>query len=197
MEVKVVLASEIGDKVRNEMGYIFTEGFYQWIKYFSKDKGKLAAAFKHMFLLNQFYVSLDEDKAIGFAGVNKMNHPTVKLISQELRRNLGLIKGTIAYMVLRKEFENKVYPLELNDNCGAIEFVAIAKDYRGKGIGKTIINHIFALEEFNEYVLEVADSNLPALALYSKLGFKEIKRIPTEHGDKSGVNYYIYMKYNK
>jgi ribosomal protein S18 acetylase RimI-like enzyme len=46
-------------------------------------------------------------------------------------------------------------------------------------------------------VLEVADTNLNAVNLYTKLGFKEFKRVEEKHSKASGINYLVYMKYIK
>ena len=48
--MKVMNAKEIGgDPIRNEISSIFVDGFYKWIKFFSKDKEVLKKAFAHMF----------------------------------------------------------------------------------------------------------------------------------------------------
>jgi ribosomal protein S18 acetylase RimI-like enzyme len=65
------------------------------------------------------------------------------------------------------------------------------------GIASAIIKHIFTLEEFNSYILEVADTNIGALKLYEKLGYKEIHRKKQIFGKQIGVNYLIYMKHTK
>ena len=51
------------------------------------------------------------------------------------------------------------------------------------------------LSEYKHYFLEVADTNMNALKLYEKLGFKEVYRKKVMPG--SGINYLIYMKYSK
>jgi len=49
-----------------------------------------------------------------------------------------------------------------------------------------------AAEPYSEYVLEVIDTNAPAIRLYEKLGYREFTRTPAVKG--SGFNYYVYMK---
>jgi ribosomal protein S18 acetylase RimI-like enzyme len=46
---------------------------------------------------------------------------------------------------------------------------------------------------------EVADTNIPAMKLYSKLGFEEYKRrqIPITRAKKIGINYTVSLKYTK
>ena len=49
--MKVMNAKEIGgDPIRNEISSIFVDGFYKWIKFFSKDKEALKKAFAHIML---------------------------------------------------------------------------------------------------------------------------------------------------
>ncbi len=65
----------------------------------------------------------------------------------------------------------------------AIIGVVIAKDLRGKGVGEELMRRTIALAEKRlkgiEYIdLAVFDYNKRARALYSKLGFEEIARIP-------------------
>jgi ribosomal protein S18 acetylase RimI-like enzyme len=59
------------------------------------------------------------------------------------------------------------------------------------------MNHFFALPQYDEYILEVADTNTAAVKLYEKLGYKEFKRIKEKHSRISGINYLIYVRYKK
>lgn len=76
-----------------------------------------------------------------------------------------------------------------------MEFVATAAEHRGKGVASAIIEHIVKVTPFSAYILEVADTNLAAVKLYEKLGFKEFMRTPEPHSKRSGINYLVYMKY--
>lgn len=62
---------------------------------------------------------------------------------------------------------------------GHITNVAVAKAYRNMGIGGALIDHFIALAEEKKLcflTLEVRESNLPAIALYSKKGFEPVGR---------------------
>ena len=53
--MKVICAGEVSSNhIRNEISSIFVDGFYKWIKFFSKDKEVLKKAFAHMFNLDAF-----------------------------------------------------------------------------------------------------------------------------------------------
>lgn len=90
------------------------------------------------------------------------------------------------YLIKKYGFKNilliffKMYLLEFNagNNC-YVEHIAVDKDFRGKGVGLTLLKH--SEEELLNYgyaslSLIVAEDN-PAKNLYSRLGFKTIKKI--------------------
>ncbi len=57
---------------------------------------------------------------------------------------------------------------------GHIMNVAVLKEYRKNGIGKSLLKEMFAQagESITAYTLEVRTSNTAAISLYEKLGFK-------------------------
>jgi ribosomal protein S18 acetylase RimI-like enzyme len=77
--------------------------------------------------------------------------------------------------VFKREFQKP--PIEIGDKIASVEFVATASKFRGKGVASAIMNYLFTFPQYNEYVLEVADTNTNAVKLYEKLGYKEFKRI--------------------
>lgn len=199
MEISVKLASEIDGNVREGISNIFAGGFYQWLKFFAKDTKQLAHAFEHAFILDHFYVAIIDGKIAGIAACTNGDTPSMKLCHKELRKHLGIIKGTIAGVVLKKEFENHAYPFQLEPNCGSIEFVATHENYRKQGVALSIITHICSVTPYDEYVLEVADTNIPAVQLYEKIGFKEFMRVAlsARARKESGIDHFLYMKYKQ
>ena len=195
--IKVVKANELNDEIRKQISEIFVDGFYQWIHYFSKDKNKLARAFNHMFQLHNFYVAIIDDKIAGAVACTDGRSKSVILNKKDLRMYLGFPMGSIAYIALRKELENHKYPFDLEVDCGSMEFVMTNKSYRNMGVASAIIKHIFKNTDFKSYVLEVADSNTPAVNLYKKMGFNDYMKVKNNFSKQSGFNYYLYMKYVK
>ena len=64
--------------------------------------------------------------------------------------------------------------------------ITIAKDYRGEGIGKILMQSL--LDEAENYIpqlriitLGVYEDNPPALEMYKKLGFQEYGRFPDSY----------------
>lgn len=168
-----------------------------WLKFFSKDKEKLTLAFMHMFQKNKFYAAMENDKIIGITACTDGKSSPVKLNKKELCRHLGIVMGTIAGIVLKREFENHPYPFEIIADTSSIEFVAVSPDYRRHGVAFEMINYIHKSEPYNNFVLEVADTNTTAMNLYKKIGYKEFMRIPGPNLKKSGFNFLVYMKYEK
>ncbi|MFD0896515.1 GNAT family N-acetyltransferase [Loigolactobacillus binensis] len=189
--------STIKRDLRPDISAIFVEGFYEWLKFFSKDKTKLTRTFTHIFNPKTFYAATEDNVVLGFAACTDGSVPSIKLQSHEFRRHLGLLRGTVAYQILKREFEDKPYPFTITPGMGTIEFVATAGRSRGRGVATKIIQYIHANTDYTTYVLEVADSNLKALRLYEKLGYQVFKKIPEPHAKRSGFNFYLYMQYTK
>ncbi|MBR4949240.1 MAG: ribosomal protein S18-alanine N-acetyltransferase [Clostridia bacterium] len=83
----------------------------------------------------------------------------------------------ISYFALAKDGE------EIMGYCGIVDVskegnistFAVREDYRGKGIGKMLFQHIisYAKEQKMEFItLEVRKTNAPAIKIYESLGFK-------------------------
>lgn len=62
---------------------------------------------------------------------------------------------------------------------GQIISVATHPDFRERGFGKKLFGHVKKLavaDEIKIFTLEVRSDNTPAIALYKKMGFKEVGR---------------------
>jgi ribosomal protein S18 acetylase RimI-like enzyme len=177
------------------MGVIFAVGFYQWLRYFSKDVDRLAGACAHMFELEAFRLAVDDGGAvIGMAACTDGRTPAVRIDPAAMRRHLGLARGAVAAKVLRENLEDHPYPFELKPGCGSIEFVATAAESRGQGVATEVLSHIMANAGYDSYVLEVADTNTTAVRVYERLGFREIHRVPAPNPKRSGINHLLYLE---
>ena len=197
-KLEIIRADKAGIDVRKQMAQIFADGFSQWLRYFSKDKEVIAKAFAHMFILDQFYVATVANKIAGMVACTDCKTLSVQLNKRELRKHFGVIKGSIAGIVLKKEFEA---PFENPpEDTGSIEYVGTVSEFRGKGVATQIIQYIFDNTPYSEYIIEeVADTNIPAMNLYKKIGFEEYKRtpVPPKNAPKIGINYLISLKLRK
>jgi ribosomal protein S18 acetylase RimI-like enzyme len=181
-------------EMKPQISRVFVDGFYQWLRYFSKDKAKLTQALAHMFNTDCFFVAIEKGDVIAITACAAKGQRCVQLERRDFIKRLGFIRGSIAYSMLRKEFEVKTYPISIGENTGAIEFVAVASVHRGKGVAANLIQNIFSVTDFREYILEVADTNTAAVNLYKRLGFADVLRVPQKHTKQSGINELIYMK---
>jgi len=197
-KVTVIRADKLDFDVRVQMSEIFAEGFNQWLGYFSKDKNRIAKSFAHMFVLDQFYVAVIDNKIAGMIACTDCRTLSVRLNKNELRKHLGFFKGSIAAIVLKKEFES--YIENPSPYTGSIEFVGTAPVFRGEGVATQIISHILENTSYRNYIIkEVADTNTSAMNLYKKLGFVEYKTkpIPPKKAKKIGINNIVSLKYIK
>lgn len=193
--INVIRADLADSDVRRGISEIFAEGFTQWLVFFSKDPNRIAAAFAHMFVLDQFYVALYQGQVVGMAACTDGATLSVKLDKKELRKYLGNFKGTLAGIFLKKEFERIVDPAL--SGTGSIEFVGTSAEFRGQGVASQLIRHILEHTPYETYLIEeVADTNTAAMKLYNKLGFKEYRRkqLPAKVAKKIGVNAMISLK---
>lgn len=193
--MEYLIASELPFDPKSQMGQIFAESYYQWLKYFAKDKAKLARAFAHIFNLDKFFVAVQDSEVLGFATCVGEKAEPVTLNKKILCKNLGFIRGRIAFAILNKHMIGTTYPFEVTEQMGIIEYVAVSENHRRKGVAQNLLNHIMTVEHYPEYVLEVAGNNTGAVKLYEKLGFIEFMRKPAPK--KSDVSYLGYMIHKK
>ena len=195
VDMEYIRADQLPFDPRPQMGMIFSDGFYQWLRHFSKDKERLARAFAHIFDLSRFYAASHGNEIMGFVACVERKPPPIQLDTKTLRRELGIVAGSIAFFALNKYMMETPYPFDMPRNAGSIEFVATAPNHKGKGVASGLIAYIISTMPYNEYVLEVAETNTPAVRLYEKLGFKEFRRKPAPK--RSGVGNFLYMKVNR
>lgn len=195
--MEIIRTREFGNDPKIIISQIFVDGFFQWLHFFSKDKDKLTKALSHMFNLEVFYIAVIDGDIAGITACIDEKVSSVHLERKELKKHLGFFMGTIAYFILKREFEEKQYPFEIEKGMGMVEFVATSTKYRGQGVATAIMNHILKSTPYNIYVLEVADTNTSAIKLYEKLEYTEFLRIKQNHSKRSGVNHLVYMRYFK
>jgi ribosomal protein S18 acetylase RimI-like enzyme len=192
--MKIRLAKDLNENIREKISALFVEAFGKDLKIISKDTNKLVEAFSHMFVLDYFYIGIIDGEIAGMMVCVDKDHYCIKHNQKILIKNLGLMKGLLANMIFKHYF-NKYpkYPVEIDEETGSIEFVATNKKYRKMGIATAIMEHIFSLKMYEKYILEVADTNEKAFNLYKKLGYKEIYRIRQKFSKTIGINYLVYM----
>ncbi|MDR0766975.1 MAG: GNAT family N-acetyltransferase [Methanosarcinales archaeon] len=193
--VKIQVASDIAEPdTAVKIADIYVNGFYDVaFKYFSKDKEKLKKAAAEMLLIQYFYVAEIDSEIAGIIACVEKSGSYLNIDKKPLTKHLGLFRGLFAYFAL-KNYYKKLKNWN-SEKTAIIDCLVTNPAYRGKGVATALIEHLFALPEYNSYLLEVADTNINAVELYKKLGFKETHRKKGPYG--SGINYFLYMKYSK
>ena len=74
-----------------------------------------------------------------------------------------------------------VIEMELASDVLEIHSLVVAPEFFRKGIAGQLLQHVFSLGDFEKTLVETASKNKPAILLYEKHGFKEIKRWTPEH----------------
>lgn len=194
----IIRADQTDLNVRSQMAEVFADGFTQWLGFFSKDRNIISKAFAHIFVENQFYVALSGDKVAAMAACTDGTDLSVKLNTRQLIRHLGFYKGMLAGLLLKRELQVP-FNNPGGDKC-SIEYVGTALEFRGQGAASQVITYIIESTPYKVYLIEeVADTNIPAIKLYEKLGFKEYKRksFSRKVAEKNGINHLISLEYVK
>ena len=196
MEIKRAVA--FGDDIRETISELFVDAFGNDLRFFSKDPARLQRAFAHIFALEYFYLAFIDHEIAGMAVCVDTGHFCIRGDWKTLVRHLGIVKGLCANALFKYYFnKSPKYPVPLEAKMASVEFVATRGAYRKRGIASAIMRHLFTLPEYDRYILEAADTNTNALALYEKLGYREVYRKKQPFGKYIGLNYLIYMIYSK
>ncbi|WP_178075704.1 GNAT family N-acetyltransferase [Paenibacillus oralis] len=184
--------AELGQDGLRQATEVFVDGFFQSLSYFSKDRARLVRALEHALVKEHFFVALVDGRVLGIFAFSAGRQRAFRLNRDILRKELGWLKGSLFYAFVRQELEK---PLGLKDRQCYFEAVATADEAKGKGIATRLHDHLLSVLDYDEYILEVVDTNTAAVRLYEKLGYAEFNRKPQRWFRKqAGFNARIYMK---
>lgn len=162
------------------------EGFERDFSIFSKDISKTIHAIAGGIQTERFYVAVIAQEVAGVIGLSDCRGRAVRTDKAAYRRHWGPLKGSLAYWILKKEFESRLpYP----SSTGFLEFAAVREKFRRQRIASSLLKECMRQANYQEYVLDVVAANTPAMNCYLKLGFKEFHR-----AKKSNKHVHIYMK---
>jgi ribosomal protein S18 acetylase RimI-like enzyme len=192
-KVVVKRGDELEEGYRRRITEVYVRSFAEDFVAFSRDTGKLADAFEHMLLLDQFYIALVDGEPAGLASLTEGDQTLFAPRWREIRRHLGLARGLLAYVVIRHWF---MRPSDgSRPGLAEIGFVATEPGYQRRGVATALLRHVLAQPGFGEYVLEdIKDTNAPALGAYVKLGFKVYKRRKVRFARQAGFTELVSMK---
>ncbi|MFI7081449.1 GNAT family N-acetyltransferase [Micromonospora sp. NPDC049903] len=191
--VVVERGDELGAGYRRRITEVYVRSFAADFVAFSRDTGKLADAFEHMLLLERFYIALVDGEPAGLASFTEGDQTLFAPRWRELRRHLGLARGLLGYVVIRRWF---MRPSDhARPGLAEIGFVATEPAHQGRGVATALLRHLLTLPGYREYVLEdIKDTNAPALGLYAKLGFTVYKRRKARFARRAGFTELVSMK---
>lgn len=191
--VVVERGDELGEGYRRRVTEVYVRSFAEDFVAFSRDAGKLADAFEHMLLLERFYVALVDGEPAGLASLTEGDQTLFAPRWREIRRHLGLVRGLLGYLVIRRWFMRP--SADARPGRAEIGFVATEPASQGRGVATAVLRHLLALPGYREYVLEdIKDTNAPALGLYAKLGFTVYKRRTVRFARRVGFTELVSMR---
>ena len=176
------------EEEQSEIALCIAEGFEQDFSFFRKNIDVVAKALEPGIRSERFYVALYNGNIVGIAGISDCTGRAVYTNWSSYRKCFGLIMGTIAKLVLKKEFE---MPLSYPVTTGFIEFVATRKTIRRSGIASMLLQESMRKAGYKEYILDVIEENHPAVNCYRKLGFIGFKKKKKKNGYTK-----LFMKLN-
>jgi ribosomal protein S18 acetylase RimI-like enzyme len=191
--IVVARGDELGEEYRRRITEVYVRSFAEDFVAFSRDPGKLADAFEHMLLLERFYVALVDGDPAGLASLTEGDETLFAPRWPEIRRHLGLMRGLLSFMVIRRWF---MRPSDgARPGLAEIGFVATEPAFQGRGVATALLRHLLTQPGYREYVLEdIKDTNAPALGLYAKLGSSVYKRRKVRLARRAGFNELVSMK---
>lgn len=161
--------SDLDEESSRCMSRIFIESFGQRFEKFSKDKEALRECFEKSFIYDMIYVALDGKRVVGFITASSCKGSVINVNKKEFCNHFGKIRGTIFSWQLKMIMGK---PLVSEPNQCYINFVAVDKEYRRKGVATELFNYIHEHLIFDEFKLDVLTTNPEAQKLYEKLGYK-------------------------
>ena len=192
MGYKIKNLSDLDEDSTREMSRIFMDSFGYIFKKFSRDKELLRECFERSFIHDMIYVAFDEDKVVGFIAYSTCKGRVINVSKKTFCNHFGKIKGSIFSWKIKRIMGRQIVS---EANQCYVDFVAVDKLSRRKGVAIELFNYIHEHLIFDEFILNVSNKNLEAQNLYKKLGYIPIKRNRSIITKLRGFGDLIVMKY--
>lgn len=147
---------------------IFVASFYEPLSFISSDVDVIADILEHSFIPSNHYVALLDGNVVSVVSFSTAKGRSHRFHHENLVEKLGFLRGSIAFFRLRGVLER---PLELVDTQCYIDSVATDTAFRGMGISTELQRYVLRTLPYNEFLLEVAETNFKAIRVYEELGF--------------------------
>lgn len=188
-----IIVRKAKEEDRKNIAFCISEGFKNDFSAICKNVHKVALALESGIKIDKFYVACNETDFLGAFAISDCDARAASTDKKAYRKQFGLIKGWIASIVLKGEFEKAI---EYPKTVGYLEFVCVREEFRRNKVATKMIIEGMKLSNYNEFVLDVTDTNIKAFNCYSAIGFKQFKTVEEPNSKYKGFNSRIYMQYN-
>lgn len=168
--VAIYRLSELEGCYIDQAAAVYVDGFYKQLSSLTKDRAKLIRFIAASFVTRRFFVAVVDGRVVAIAAYST-EYQDAQKFDKDTLRELGWLKGWL--IALGANTKTRKIP---NHQC-LIESVTTANNYRGQGIARQLLTHMVNLKEFEEYTLEVVDTNTHAVQLYERLGFEVTRKV--------------------
>lgn len=168
---------------------IFVDAYYEDLKDISENKESLVEIFRNSLQPTHFYGAYVGNDLIGIFALSNENERAIRLDKKTIVKEVGAIKGLIVYKIMKNELES---PIKMNKPGVYIEAVATDPAAQGRGVATQMMKYVITNNKHSE--LDVVDTNVNALHVYEKLGFKVYKEVKIKK--KTGYSKKIFMEYD-
>lgn len=161
------------ESYRASAASLYDEAFGQKFKVAIRSDQQRLSLLKDCFKREYAIVAVAGDRLVGIVGFHTQKGSfTGGITYKDLVSQLGFIRGSWAASILSL-YDRKPETGEL-----LMDGIAVHRDYRGKGIGRRLLEElaVYAREEgYDRLRLDVIDTNSGARKLYERVGFKPIR----------------------
>lgn len=176
---------------RQGLARCIAEGFERDFSALCKDTEKTARAIEGGIRTSRFWVAEEKDILAGTAALSDCRERAVRTDRAGYLKHFGPLRGRLALFVLKEEFET---PLKIPEKTGYLEFAAVDRRFRRQGVATALLQKILSSGLYQDYLLDVVNTNTGAIRLYEKLGFQTVRQIPEKHGKQKGFDFRIIMR---
>jgi ribosomal protein S18 acetylase RimI-like enzyme len=165
----------IPEELRHQAAIVCYDGFRSQIGWLFGSQQKGITLLEHGFNTELGLIAQIQGQLVGFVGLKYENRPFFQFKRSHCIRELGLLRGLLAFLLLNNMSFAKPLPDEMY-----IAVLVVDVSMRGKGLGSLLMQAAFEIAQQNQcpaVVLDVAITNPDARRLYERLGFKLVRTI--------------------
>lgn len=132
-----------------------------------------------------------------YVNPDEMIKANAKMISEGKIRIYGLFADSNVIGELRVKFSDLDSEVAHKGKRAYFYAMRILQDYRRKGLGQFLLEFVIAQlegEGYSEFTIGVEENNVPALNLYSKLGFNRNLKSVCETYQGDTYEYYLLLR---